>query len=260
MGAICLLIGFFTGALGRFRTAGEFFGVFRASPLAYLIGIGGLGGYSAFYYTALKMAPIIEANLVNYLWPLFIVIFSALFLKKKVGRYQVVGVVIGFLGAAVVLSGKGDFHFKGANLLSYAPAFLGALTWGLYSTLTHVVHFEKSFMTVVYLFCSIFLFAGHFLTEESYYFQGYEFIPIAVLGIGTISYTFWDYAMKKGSIVMLATLAYFVPFFSTLWLVVFRRGDWNKMTLLGGFLIVIGSMVANCDKIKTLLRKKSASP
>ena len=42
------------------------------------VGVIGLFGYHALYFTALRTAPLVEAGLINYLWPLLIVLFSGL--------------------------------------------------------------------------------------------------------------------------------------------------------------------------------------
>ena len=48
------------------------------SRLVWALGVGGLFGYHALYFLALRLAPPAEAGLINYLWPLLIVLFSAL--------------------------------------------------------------------------------------------------------------------------------------------------------------------------------------
>lgn len=50
----------------------------RLPPAAWLLGTGGLFGYHFFYFLALRNAPPVEASLIAYLWPLLIVLLSAL--------------------------------------------------------------------------------------------------------------------------------------------------------------------------------------
>src|SRR5260370_40038528 len=52
------------------------FNALRQSALAWIVGVGGLFGYHALYFLALRFAPPAEAGLLNYLWPLLIVLFS----------------------------------------------------------------------------------------------------------------------------------------------------------------------------------------
>ncbi|HEY9657326.1 MAG TPA: DMT family transporter, partial [Allocoleopsis sp.] len=44
----------------------------------WALGIFGLFGFHFFYFIALQHAPAVEASLITYLWPLLIVLFSAL--------------------------------------------------------------------------------------------------------------------------------------------------------------------------------------
>ena len=47
------------------------------TPVVWVLGVGGLFGYHALYFASLRLAPPAEAGLVNYLWPLLIVLFSS---------------------------------------------------------------------------------------------------------------------------------------------------------------------------------------
>ncbi|HYP11762.1 MAG TPA: EamA family transporter, partial [Xanthobacteraceae bacterium] len=77
LAAMTFAIGALVGSLtwiGR----GEAVKALRQPPVAWLVGVGGLFGYHALYFVALRLAPPAEAGLLNYLWPLLIVLFSAL--------------------------------------------------------------------------------------------------------------------------------------------------------------------------------------
>ena len=59
---------------------------FRHPGLAWSIGIIGLFGYHVRVFTALKSAPPVQANLINYLWPLLIVFFRHCFRERNSAR------------------------------------------------------------------------------------------------------------------------------------------------------------------------------
>ncbi|MBP0657332.1 DMT family transporter, partial [Mycobacterium tuberculosis] len=73
-------------------------GVLRQPPLVWLLGAGGLFGYHAFYFTAMRNAPPVEANLVNYLWPLLIVLFSGLLPGERLRPHHILGAGLGLAG------------------------------------------------------------------------------------------------------------------------------------------------------------------
>src|SRR5919112_1421086 len=72
----------------------------------WALGIGGLFGYHALYFTALRLAPPAEAGLINYLWPLLIVLFSALLPGERINAAHVVGALLGFAGVVTLVSGR----------------------------------------------------------------------------------------------------------------------------------------------------------
>lgn len=108
-------------ARGRLR-------VQRQPPLAWVHGVGGLAGFHALYFAALALAPPVEANLLNYTWPLLIVLLAAhLALEPAVwpgGRQWLAVLLLGLgpMGAAFFLW---DLGMKRGD-----PRLLGTLGYG----------------------------------------------------------------------------------------------------------------------------------
>ena len=108
----------------------------RQPLVAWLVGVGGLFGYHALYFISLRFAPPAEAGLVNYLWPLLIVLFSALLPGERLAAHHVIGALLGLAGTIVLFAGRG----LSGSLLTYLPglsaAFAAAFLWGAYSVLS----------------------------------------------------------------------------------------------------------------------------
>src|SRR5579864_60118 len=108
----------------------------RPPLVAWVVGVGGLFGYHALYFIALRFAPPAEAGLVNYLWPLLIVLFSALLPGERLAIQHIAGALLGLVGTVVLFAGKG----LSGSLLAYAPglsaAFAAAFIWATYSVLS----------------------------------------------------------------------------------------------------------------------------
>jgi drug/metabolite transporter (DMT)-like permease len=101
-----------------------------------LIGVGGIYGYHFLFFTAFRYAPVVGANLVNYLWPLLIVLLAPVYLSGHALRpHHIVGVSMGLLGAGLIVSG-GCFSLDIANLPGYLAAARAAVVWASYSLLT----------------------------------------------------------------------------------------------------------------------------
>ena len=134
LNALCFTIG---GTLGLVWTAtsGKL-GQLRHVPLrVYAFGTLGLFGYHALYFSALRLAPAAEAGLIAYLWPLLIVLFSGLLPGERLKPGHLIGAVLGFAGAATIISGGGA-GFQAQFLPGYGLALLCALTWSGYSVLS----------------------------------------------------------------------------------------------------------------------------
>ena len=79
----------------------------------WLLGIAGIFGYHAFYFAALYLAPPLEANLINYLWPLLIVLFSALLPGERLRWFHGLGALMGLAGTAILIAGERGPPFDG---------------------------------------------------------------------------------------------------------------------------------------------------
>ena len=194
----------------------------------WAVGVGGLFGYHALVFAALKRAPLAEANLVNYLWPLLIVLFSALLPGERLRARHVIGVALGFAGVATLVLGKGTAgvaNFVQADrraLEGFGFAFAGAFVWAGYSVLSRKL---KSAPTeTVAGFClatSLLAFLCHAAFETTVVPNAVEAAAILALGLGPVGLAFyvWDYGVKHGDIRLLGVVAYATPVMSTLILV-----------------------------------------
>ena len=104
--AVGALVGFSTW-LGR----PDAFGVLRQPALVWMVGVGGLFGYHALYFLALRFAPPAEAGLLNYLWPLLIVLFSSLLPGERLASHHVIGALLGLVGTVLLFAGSSGDGF-----------------------------------------------------------------------------------------------------------------------------------------------------
>lgn len=224
---------------------------FRLSPAAWALGVGGLFGYHALYFLALKLAPPLEASLINYLWPLLIVLFSALLPGERLRWFHIAGAACGLAGTVILIAGKGEIGFDWRFTAGYAAAFACAFTWSIYSVLS------RRFATVptdaVGAFCAataLLSWIGHALFETtSWPTDWQEWAAVAALGLGPVGLAFfcWDHGMKRGDVRALGTMAYAAPLLSTLLLIVFGQGALTIPVLLACALIVGGAVLGTAD-------------
>ncbi|RMF02534.1 MAG: DMT family transporter [Alphaproteobacteria bacterium] len=226
-----------------------------APPGAFLLGVAGLCGYHFFYFLALRSAPAVEANLINYLWPLLIVLFSA-FLKETGGLrwHHVAGALLGLAGTAVILVRGTPPAFGGAAFTGYAAAAAAAILWSAYSVLSRRYARVSSVTVTGYCLITACVAAlAHLAFEETRWPESpLEWGAVLGLGLGPVGAAFyvWDYGVKHGDIRVLGAAAYLAPLLSTLSLVLFGLGTatpalWAACTLItGGAILAARDMFA----------------
>ncbi len=84
-------------------------GLPRGKPLALLIGMGAMGyvGQSFCFLTATQYASAGLVALLLYLYPIFVAVLSAIFLKEKLNRLKVVALGLATCGVALIVDPQG---------------------------------------------------------------------------------------------------------------------------------------------------------
>jgi len=220
---------------------------------AWAVGVGGLFGYHALYFTAFARAPAVDASLIAYLWPLLIVLLSALLPGERLHWWHVAGGAAGFAGAALlVLHGGqgGGAGFEAAYLPGYLAALGCAFTWSGYSILSRRLGSVPS--DAVGGFCGATALLGlatHLWLEPTVVPGLAGALAILALGLGPVGIAFfvWDYGVKRGDIQALGAFSYTSPLVSTILLVLFGRARPSLALALACLLIVGGAALAARD-------------
>lgn len=244
LNAICFGIG---GLIGLIWTARQGFGVLRGvSWKVYAFGTIGLFGYHFLYFTAFRLSPTAETGLIAYLWPLFIVVLSGLLPGERLRAPHVIGALIAFAGAAVIVLGRGDAGSGSA--LGLGLAFVCALTWAGYSVVSRRLgEVPTASVTVFCLATAALSVAAHLALEETVWPEGpLGWAAVLALGIGPVGAAFftWDVGMKRGDIQLLGVASYAAPLLSTLALVAAGITPLTWTIALAAVLIAGGAALA----------------
>jgi drug/metabolite transporter (DMT)-like permease len=243
---------------------------------AAALGIGGLLGFHFFSFLSLSLAPPLEANLVNYLWPLLIVLFSALLpasehfpeseprsasIEAEEGLggglrwHHLVGALLAFAGAVLAITKGTAFpSLSRPALAGYGVALLSALTWAAYSVLSRL--FASVPSSAVALYCAATALGGvlaHLALERTAWpLTATQWLACAGLGLGPVGLAFyvWDYGCKHGDLRVLGASAYFAPLLSTLLLILFGLADASPVLWLATLAITGGALLASKDMLR----------
>ncbi len=225
-------------------------GHLRQPGVVWLVGVGGLFGYHFFYFLAMKTAPPVEANLINYLWPLLIVLFSALLPGERLRWWHIAGTVLGFCGSLLLVTGGGRVAFRAEYAAGYASALGCAVTWGAYSVLSR--RFGAVPTDTVGGFCGVTAVLAalcHLAFERTVLPSPIEWGALVLMGAGPTGLAFfvWDVGMKRGNIKALGGLSYATPLLSTLLLILAGRARPSVELVLACLFIVGGAVLASRD-------------
>ncbi|WP_322989194.1 DMT family transporter [Hoeflea sp.] len=258
LSAICFAIGSVIGVSAMLRQPSRFRAL-RQPAKVWALGLFGLFGYHFLYFTALRNAPAVEAGLIAYVWPLLIVVGSALLPDERLGWHHVAGALLGLSGTALILLQGADGGFGGGSLIGYGAAVLAALTWSSYSLLSR--RFGSTPTDVITGFCMMSAVASllfHLLMETTVWpaTPGQWFAVIG-LGLGPVGLAFyaWDYGVKNGNIQILGVASYAAPLLSTLILIGFGYGEATLTIAVAAMLITGGAFLAAKDLLKRKKRK-----
>jgi drug/metabolite transporter (DMT)-like permease len=213
----------------------------------YGFGTLGLFGYHALYFSALRLAPPAEAGLIAYLWPLFIVLFSGLLPGERLGRLHILGALIAFAGAALIVL-RGGASFEASALPGLGLAFLCALTWSSYSVLSRRLGRFPTEVVAIYCVATAALsYLAHALFETPAWPDSLtSWLSVAALGLGPVGLAFytWDIGVKRGDIQLLGTASYAAPLLSTLALILAGIAAPHWSLILAALLIAAGAGLA----------------
>jgi drug/metabolite transporter (DMT)-like permease len=186
------------------------------------LGVYGLFAYHFLLFIALRHAPPVEANLVNYLWPLFIVVLAPVVLPGVALRLpHVLAALLGFAGAAIAIAGGREL--SGTLAWGYLPALAAAFIWATYSLLTkRVAAFPTTAIGLFGLVSGALSLLCHVALEPAVSLQARDWALLAVLGLGPLGASFflWDKALKLGDARHIGILSYITPLASTALLLV----------------------------------------
>jgi drug/metabolite transporter (DMT)-like permease len=246
--AIGALVGFLT-FIGRPAAIGAL----RQPPLAWIVGVGGLFGYHALYFLALRFAPPAEAGLLNYLWPLLIVLFSALLPGERLLPHHIIGALLGLAGTVLLFAGSRT-GFAPGQVPGLIAAFVAACVWAVYSVMSRKL---KSVPTdAVAGFCAATALLAalvHGLVEVTVWPETLpQWLAITALGIGPVGAAFyaWDIGMKRGDIRVLGAASYATPLLSTAFLILAGFAKPSANIAIAAVLIAGGGLIAARDMLR----------
>lgn len=226
----------------------------RQPLVAWALGVGGLFGYHALYFVALRLAPPAEAGLLNYLWPLLIVLFSSFLPGERLAPHHVIGALLGLTGTVVLFAGNSSISYEPGQLPGLFAAFIAAFVWAGYSVLSRRMASVPTDAVAGFCFSTAILSAIIHLAIETTVWPEtpVQWLAIIALGIGPVGAAFfaWDIGMKRGDIRVLGAASYATPLLSTGFLILVGYAKPSLALAIAALLIAGGGLIAARDMLR----------
>ncbi|MBI5777939.1 MAG: EamA family transporter [Planctomycetes bacterium] len=207
-----------------------------------LVGAAAVFLYQFLLFIALRSSPAIECNLINYLWPLLIILLAPIFDRQVHLRpVHILGGLLGFSGAVIAIYNQAN-GISTALYWGYLMALGAALTWSSYSLyMKRFANTSAWTMGPVCIISGIFSLSGSMISGEVIRLGRVDILYLVIIGLGPLGLSFylWNYAMKRADPRKIGTLSYLAPILSTIWL---SLG--TGLPLSFGLLIALGLVVS----------------
>ncbi|MBO9685277.1 MAG: aromatic amino acid DMT transporter YddG [Mitsuaria chitosanitabida] len=193
----------------------------------------------------------IEVGMVNYLWPTFTLTAAILFNRQRTNALIVPGFILGILGVCWVLGGDQGLNLAEmlanvrSNPLSYGLAFLGAVIWAAYCTVTARIAEGKSGVTLFFALTALTLWIKYALTDNPPMTVDLRALVLLVLAASAMGfgYAAWNVGILRGNMTVLAGASYFVPVFSAALAAAVLRTPLSLSFWQGACMVVAGSVL-----------------
>jgi drug/metabolite transporter (DMT)-like permease len=219
--------------------------VFHPRPRDLLLGLYGLGVYHAILFLAFERAPLIEANLINDLWPLLTVLLAAPIVKEKLTGRALGGAMLGLAGSVVVVLGDASRATpSAASSTGYALALAAALIWSSFTNFIKLWPIRPSAMSTAAALsaaaCGVWTWLSGDALPTGTSFWASVYLGALPLGVAI---AFWEMGVTRGRVMVVGALSYLTPLLATLCVWFFLGRPLHPSTALGGALILGGAVV-----------------
>lgn len=224
-------------------------------PRLILCGFLGVATNQLLFFHGLNLTSPIDASIIITAIPIVVLTFSAILLKERITRNKLLGLVVGGIGAVLLIS-YGNTSEGTSSVLGNLLIFLNACSYGLYLVIVKPLMKQYNSLTII---SWVFLFGFVFMlpfglpdilqTDFSAFTpQTYAVVAFVILGTTFLAYLFNIYALNYVAPSVNGSYVYMQPAISFLMVSVYAYGfghteyaqDINPVKIASCFLVIAG--------------------
>lgn len=216
-----------------------------------VVGAMGVFIYNILLLKGTWLLPAQEAFVINYLWPAFLIIFSAFLLKEKMNLGKIVAVISSFIGVVIVATGGDLLGFQVGSITGVFYCVTAAVSYALYSAINKKMQYDGDLIVLfAYVTGAVISILWVSATNGFVMPSTNQWLGLILYGVlcNALPYVLWVNAMARGNTAIIANLAYLTPVISLFFTHFFLDEDITIYSVLGLGLILLGilvQMVAN---------------
>jgi drug/metabolite transporter (DMT)-like permease len=224
---------------------------FKQPLILWLVGILGVYGNDVFYIAAFKQIPAVQADLINYLWPVGVILFSGFLPREKHNAYHVAAGLFALIGIYILITdGHGLGGFNPHYFFGYGLALCGVASWCVFVLVSR--YYPNVPVEMIGVYCGIgalLSIAPHMMIEKFVMPTGKELMMLITIGLTSqgLAYVLWEIGVKRGNFVLLSVLAYGNPILSVLLLVIFGVTHLTVAIAAASVLVTFAGLLASFD-------------
>ncbi len=223
---------------------------------AFLTFLGFLGSFAYYVllYKAFSLSTAQEIFIINYSWPILIVVLSIPILKENISTLKVISIFTSFFGVLIIASKGNPFNLKFTSITGDILAFAGAFCFALFSVLGKKNKTDPEVAVFYYfLSASVFsLFTLPFFRIKNIDINTIFWTFINGALINGISYIFWFKALKSAETSLISNIVYLTPFVSLVFISIFLGEKIHPYSIFA-LLFIVGGILLQSIRRATCL-------
>ena len=220
----------------------------RDLPIFILAGFFGVALNQMMFFKGLNITTPINASIMMITTPILVLVIASIALRERVTLLKLVGIILGFSGAVILLLVKGDLSFGSKYLMGNLFVFINATSYGIYLVIIKPLMQKYQPFTVIrwvflFGFCFVLPFGYEQFSQVDWQnmpTEIYAAIAYVVVGTTFFAYSFNVIALKQLSPSVVSSYIYLQPILASFIAIAYGKDELNIVKVVSTVLIFIG--------------------